>query len=204
MKSLKRTKYQSCKINKQFDIIAAIIFHTCFSVPSLIKKSLFFFSYFPYFFPMPIHGISRNAGIRVEQSLYTTHMRHCSCRCRRTSAVIYRLYNQFAYMNRRPFGVNYEFVSAGYTRGRVRWPWIAIKCKSPSSGDPLGRLQEANRRRFTLHLFPRFRETDRNFRPMLFNISRSMVGNIGGKLDSGFIERRVANNSIRGERLKNY
>lgn len=107
-------------------------------------------------------------------------------------------------MNRRPFGVNYEFVSAGYTRGRVRWPWIAIKCKSPSSGDPLGRLQEANRRRFTLHLFPRFRETDRNFRPMLFNISRSMVGNIGGKLDSGFIERRVANNSIRGERLKNY
>lgn len=49
-----------------------------------------------------------------------------------------------------------------------------------------------------------FRETDRNFRPMLFNISRSMVGNIGGKLDSGFIERRVANNSIRGERLKNY
>lgn len=107
-------------------------------------------------------------------------------------------------MNRRPFGVNYEFVSAGYTRGRVRWPWIAIKCKSSSSKDPMG---DVSRRQISRTIHPRlFRASarQRNFRTMLFNISRSMVGNIGGKLDSiGFIERHVANNSI-GERLKNY
>lgn len=55
-------------------------------------------------------------------------------------------------MNRRPFGVNYEFVSAGYTRGRVRWPWIAIKCKSSSSKDPMG---DVSRRQISRTIHPR-------------------------------------------------
>lgn len=135
-------------------------------------------------------------------------MRHCSCRCRRTSAVIYRLYNQFAYMNRRPFGVNYEFVSAGYTRGRVRWPWIVIKCKSSSSEDPVGgRLQEANLQDDPTHeffAFPRDRQKFSRDAFFLIFLVRWLVEILVGKMDSvGFIERHVANNSI-GERLKNY
>lgn len=111
-------------------------------------------------------------------------------------------------MNRRPFGVNYEFVSAGYTRGRVRWPWIAIKCKSSSSEDPVG---DVSRRQISRTIpptsFSRFRETDRNFRAILFFLIflvRWLVEILVGKMDSiEFIERHVANNSI-GERLKNY
>lgn len=55
--------------------------------------------------------------------------------------------------------------------------------------------------------FSRFRETDRNFRAILFFLIflvRWLVEILVGKMDSvGFIERHVANNSI-GERLKNY
>lgn len=106
-------------------------------------------------------------------------------------------------MNRRPFGVNYEFVSAGYTRGRVRWPWIAIKCKSSSSKDPMG---DVSRRQISRTIRPRlFRASARQIeifaRCFLIFLVRWLEILVENWIP--FIERHVANNSI-GERLKNY
>lgn len=108
-------------------------------------------------------------------------------------------------MNRRPFGVNYEFVSAGYTRGRVRWPWIAIKCKSSSSKDPMG---DVSRRQISRTIHPRlFRASARQIeifaRCFLIFLVRWLEILVENWNSIGFIEHHVANNSI-GERLKNY